>query len=154
MSIKQDRMAERIQQVLSQLLMREVSDPRLQSITVTDVKVDPEIMFARVYVNALGDEDRRDEVMTGLERANGFLRRELAKRIRMRSAPELRFIWDEALEKADRVERLLDSLDIPDAPPAEDDDFDLDLDDIDLDSYDDDDEYDYYDDSEDDDDNQ
>ncbi|MEO0562791.1 MAG: ribosome-binding factor A, partial [Chloroflexota bacterium] len=61
MSIKQDRMAERIRVVMSQLLMREVSDPRLQFITITDVKIDPEIMFARIYVNALGDEDREDE---------------------------------------------------------------------------------------------
>jgi ribosome-binding factor A len=142
MSIKQDRMAERIQQVLSQLLMREVSDPRLQAVTVTDVQVDQEIMFARIYVNALGDEGRREEVMSGLKHANGFLRRELAQRIRMRNTPELRFIWDEALERADRVERLLDSLDIPDATPDEDDEFDLDLDDVDLDGYDDEETYD------------
>lgn len=142
MTIKQDRMAERIQQVLSQLLMREVADPRLQSVTVTNVQVDPEIMFARIYVNALGDESRRDEVMSGLDRANGFLRRELAKRIRMRNTPELRFLWDEALERADRVERLLDSLDIPEPSSAdEDDDFDLDLDDVDLDGYEDEDFY-------------
>lgn len=144
MSIKQERMAERIQQVLSELLMREVSDPRLQSITITEVKVDPEIMFARIYVNALGDEDRRGEVMSGLDRANGFLRREVSKRIRMRTAPEFRFIWDETLERADRVERLLDSLEIAEAPPEQDD-LELDLDDIDLDSHDDED-YAYYDD--------
>jgi len=136
MSIKQDRMAERIQMVLSQLLMREVSDPRLQSVTVTDVKVDPEIMFARVYVNALGDEDREAEVMEGLERAGGFLRRELAQRVRVRSVPELRFIWDKTLQQADRVERLLNNLDIPEAPPEDDTD-PFDLDDIDLEGLDD-----------------
>lgn len=132
MSIKQDRMAERIQMVLSQLLMREVSDPRLQSVTVTEVKVDPEIMFARVYVNALGDEDREDEVMAGLDRASGFLRRELAQRLRVRSVPELRFVWDKTLQQADRVERILNNLDIPDTPPEDETD-PFDLDDVDLD---------------------
>ncbi len=135
MSIKQDRMAERIHMVLSQLLMREVSDPRLQSVTITEVKVDPEIMFARVYVNALGDEERKDEVMAGLDRASGFLRRELAQRLKIRSVPELRFVWDKTLQQADRVERLLNNLDIPDAPPEDDVD-PFDLDDVDLEGFD------------------
>jgi ribosome-binding factor A len=135
MSIKQDRIAERIRVVMSDLLMREVSDPRLQSVTVTDVKVDPEIMFARVYVNALGDEEREPEVMAGLDRAGGFLRRELSKRLKVRSVPELRFVWDKTLQSADRVERLLNTLDIPEAAEDDVDDDDLGLDDIDLDDY-------------------
>lgn len=112
MSIKQERVAEKIRQILSELLMREVSDPRLQSITVTEVKVDPEIMFARVYVNALGDESREKEVMQGLKRANSFLRRQVAGRLNIRTAPELRFVWDKALAEGDKVERLLNKLDI------------------------------------------
>lgn len=136
MSYKKDRIAERIRIVMSELLMREVSDPRLQSVTVTDVKLDPEIMYARVYVNALGDEAREPEVMAGLDRAGGFLRRELSKRLRVRSVPELRFVWDKTLASADRVERLLDDLEIPEATEEEVDmDDDLGLDDIDLDGY-------------------
>ncbi len=134
--VKQQRTAERIHEILSQLLMKEVSDPRLQGITVTDVKVDPEIMFARIYVNALGDESRRKEVMEGLERANGFIRTQLARHIRVRTMPELRFLWDEALARADRVESILDSLDIPEATEEdEEDDIDLDLDDVSLDPF-------------------
>ena len=83
MSIKQDRMSERNQGILSELLLREVSDPRLQHITVTEVKLDPELMFATIYVNALGDESREPQVMAGLERAKGFLRREVGKRIQL-----------------------------------------------------------------------
>jgi ribosome-binding factor A len=135
MSIKQERMAERIRQVLSELLMREVSDPRLQSVTITEVKVDPEIMLAQVYVNALGDEAREKSVMEGLDRAGGFLRRELSRRVRLRQVPELKFVWDATLERADRVERLLNDLDIPEPEPNDDEDFDFDLDDIDLDPY-------------------
>ncbi|MEL6150503.1 MAG: 30S ribosome-binding factor RbfA [Chloroflexota bacterium] len=147
MSIKQERMAERIRQVMSELLMREVSDPALQGVTVTEVKIDPEVMFARIYVNALGDETRRDEVMGGLKRASSFLRREMSKRIRVRSAPEIRFLWDEGLEQANKVEQLLNDLEIPEPADDEDEVITLDLDDVDLDPYgDDDDEWDVYDD--------
>jgi ribosome-binding factor A len=119
MSIIQDRMGERIQAILSELLLREVSDPRLKNITVTEVKIDAELMYANIYINALGDESREKEVMAGLNRAKGFLRREVAKRVRLRSAPELIFHWDETLERSERVNRLLSSLDIPPQAPAE-----------------------------------
>lgn len=118
-SIKQDRMSERIQEILSTLLLREVSDPRLKNITVTEVKIDPELMSANIFINALGDESRQDQVMAGLERAKGFLRREVARRVRVRNAPELHFHWDETLERGERINRILSTLDIPPAPPAE-----------------------------------
>ena len=117
MSIKQDRMSERIQAILSELLLREVSDPRLQHITVTEVKLDSELMFASIYINALGDESRQNEVMTALARAKGFLRREVGKRIRLRNAPDLVFHWDKTLERGERLHHLISSLDIPPAPP-------------------------------------
>lgn len=117
MSIKQDRMSERIQGILSELLLREVSDPRLQHITVTEVKLDPELMFATIYVNALGDESREKPVMEGLQRAKGFLRREVGKRIQLRNSPDLIFHWDKTLERGERLHHLITSLDIPPAPP-------------------------------------
>lgn len=128
MSIKQDRMAGRIHEILSVLLMRDVADPRLSDVTVTDVKLDPELMFARVYVNAFGDESRRKEVMAGLKRANSFLRREVAQRIQVRSAPELTFVWDEGLERSERVQRIFQDLVIPPPDPE-----DVDVEEIDLD---------------------
>ncbi len=117
MTIKQDRMGERIQAILSELLLREVADPRLKNITVTEVKLDAELMFANVYINALGDESRQGPVMAALERAKGFLRREVAKRVRIRNAPELIFHWDERLEKGEHIHQLIASLDIPPAEP-------------------------------------
>lgn len=113
MSIKRERMSERIHQILSQLLLREISDPRLQDITVTEVTLDPELMYAKVYVSAMGDEDREPEVMQGLRRAGGFLRREIGKRIRLRQTPELHFHWDNTLAYADRINAILSSLEIP-----------------------------------------
>ena len=118
MSIKQDRMSERIQGILSELLLREVSDPRLQHITVTEVKLDPELMFATIYVNALGDESRETQVMAGLQRAKGFLRREVGKRIQLRNSPDLVFHWDKTLARGEKMHHLISSLDIPPAPPA------------------------------------
>ncbi|MBL8164355.1 MAG: 30S ribosome-binding factor RbfA [Anaerolineae bacterium] len=114
--IKQDRMNDRIRELLSELMLREVSDPRLQHITITEVKLDPELMYANIYINALGDENRQQQVMAGLERAKGFLRRELAKRVRLRNAPDLHFHWDETLERGERMNALLNQLDIPGKP--------------------------------------
>ncbi len=113
MTIKRDRVAERIRVALSELLLREISDPRLRNVTVTEVTLDPELLFATVYVNALGDESREKEVMTGLSRANGFMRREMGKSLRLRNVPELHFRWDVTLERGEHMNQLIASLNIP-----------------------------------------
>ena len=113
MSIKQGRMSDRIHQILSQLLLREIADPRLRDITITEVKLDPELVVAKVFVSALADESREEDVMRALKRAAGFLRRELGKRIRLRNTPELHFYWDHTLDHAERINQLISSLDIP-----------------------------------------
>jgi ribosome-binding factor A len=111
--IRQERTAEQIHMILSDLLNREVSDPRLQDLTVTRVAVDRELQYADVYLNALGDESRQLEVIKALDKAGGFLRYELAQRMRVRSVPELRFHWDPTLAYADEVDQILKDLDIP-----------------------------------------
>lgn len=116
-TLKQERMAARIREILSDLLTFEVSDPALGGVTVTEVKLDRELEYAKVYVNALGEEARESEVMAGLMRASGFLRRELAARVRLRRVPALRWAWDETLSHAAHMEEVLDQLDIQ---PAED----------------------------------
>jgi ribosome-binding factor A len=136
MTLKQERMAERIRIILSELLLREVRDPRLEGITVTEVKIDAEIMYADIYVSALGDESREDDVLAGLESAKGFLRRAIGQRIRTRNTPDLHFYWDVALERGERINQLLDGLTIP--PPSQQDDMD-DWDNEDWDDFDDDD---------------
>jgi ribosome-binding factor A len=123
MGIKQHRVAGRIRTILSELLLREIADPRLQGLTVTEVEIDQELQYARVYVNALGEEERADEVMIGLAHANSFLRREVGSRLRLRRTPELHFLWDETLEHAEHINRIIDDLDIP---PEEEDDADTD----------------------------
>lgn len=113
MSIKQGRMEDRILAILSELLRREVSDPRLRNITFTEIKLDGELMYADVYVNALGDEGRQTDVMEGLKRASSFLRREIGKRIRLRNTPELNFHWDTTLEHGERLSQLVEGLNLP-----------------------------------------
>jgi ribosome-binding factor A len=110
--VRQERTAEQIQHLLSELFLREVADPRLAGVTITAVDIDRELQYANVYVNALGDESRRDEVMAGLQSAAGFLRRELAGALALRSAPIIRFHWDPRLRYVEEVDKLLDELDI------------------------------------------
>lgn len=111
--IRQQRTAEQIKIILSELVLRDLRDPRLQGLTITGVQIDRELLYADVYVNALGDESREEEVMIALQGATGFLRRELAGRMRMRTVPHLHFHWDPTLAHAMRIDQLLDNLDIP-----------------------------------------
>ena len=113
MSIRQQRVERRIRSILGELLLREVRDPRLQGITITEVTLDPELLYADVYVNALGEEERAPEVLSGLARANGFLRRQVGRRLHLRAVPELHFHWDAVLEQGARMDELISSLDIP-----------------------------------------
>jgi ribosome-binding factor A len=112
--IRQKRTAEQIRTILSTLALRDMRDPRLQDITFTAVEIDRELQFADVYVNALGDDSREQEVMTALSRASGYMRRELASRLTLRTTPHLHFHWDPSLAHAERIGQLLDNLDIPD----------------------------------------
>jgi ribosome-binding factor A len=111
-SKRQNRVAEQLHQVLSTLLEFEVSDPRLAGVTVTDVTVDRELMYATVYVTALEGEEARQEVLHALEGATGFLRRELGAQVSLQYVPEIRFRWDETAAQGERIDQLLDSLDI------------------------------------------
>ncbi|NKQ35495.1 MAG: 30S ribosome-binding factor RbfA [Chloroflexi bacterium] len=115
--IRQQRTAEQIRYIFSELFRRELSDPRLGGVTITEVTIDRELEHADIYVNALGDDGRQDEVIQALTGATGYLRRELSHRTRLRKAPQLHFHWDPRLAYAQEVDEILNSLDIP---PAED----------------------------------
>ena len=104
------RVGERIQEELAILLIRNVADPRLNMVTITEVDVDRELAYATIYVTASGGEEREEEVLEGMESASGYLKSELATRIQLRAFPQLRFRWDVAHERGQRIEELLDSL--------------------------------------------
>lgn len=104
------RVGNRIREELADILQREVSDPRLVMITVTGVDVDRELAFATVYVTCVDADRRIEEILEALEGAKGFLRRELAARIQLRTFPKLRFRWDDSPDRGARIDSLLDSL--------------------------------------------
>lgn len=102
------RIGDRFQQELATMLVKgEIRDPRLMGITVTEVKVDRELSYAEIFVSAVEGSSRASEILEGLERASGFIRKTLSDRIELRSFPRLRFHWDPTPEKADRIEQLL-----------------------------------------------
>lgn len=114
--LRLQRINDRIREELSEMLLQEVSDPRLEGISITDVKVDRELAYADVFVSALEGGERWPEIQDGLEHAQGFLRHELSQRVELRVFPRLRFRWDPTFERAERIERLLASLH-EEAPP-------------------------------------
>ena len=105
-----ERVARRILEELSEIVLFEVTDPRLEGIFITDVKVDRELAYANIYISALEGAEREPEIMQGLNSASGFLRSRLAGRVQLRSFPQLRFNWDPTPEHAEHIDRLLDSL--------------------------------------------
>jgi len=92
------------------MLIREISDPRLKQIYVTDVKVDRELAYADVYVSAVEGVSRSKDALAGLESASGFIKRNLAGRVELRAFPRLRFHWDMTPENADHIEKVLAEL--------------------------------------------
>lgn len=88
------------------MLLREVSDPRLSLVSITDVTVDRELAYADVYVSAVEGKARAAEILAGMESASGFFRHALANRIELRTFPRLRFHWDPTPENADHMEKL------------------------------------------------
>ncbi len=117
--MRAQRIADRIFEELSTLLVMEVADPRLAHVSITDVKVDRELAFANIYVSSIEGSEAAPQILEGLQHASGFLRRELAHRIQLRVFPRLRFYWDPSPERADRIDRLLASLPETEAPEEE-----------------------------------
>jgi len=102
-----DRIGEEIRQELSYALAREVHDPGIGFVTLTRVKVSPDLQVARVYYTIIGDDKAKRETKRALERATPFLRRYVAATVRLRRVPELHFHFDEGVENQDRIERIL-----------------------------------------------
>ena len=105
-----DRVGEQIRGELALLIAREVHDPGIGFLTITRVQVTPDLQQARVYYTTIGDEKARRESARALGRATPFLRRQVGQRLQLKRVPELTFLFDEAIEKTDRIERILREL--------------------------------------------
>lgn len=109
-STRAERIAERIQEELSEILIFQIGDPRLKGVSITDVNVDRELAFADIYYSALDGSERSEEILDGFNHGRGYLRTELAARISLRTFPRLRFHWDPTFERAERIDQLLATL--------------------------------------------
>ena len=110
MHSRPERVGDQIREEVTQLLARNVQDPGIGFITITRVKVTPDLQLARLFYTSIGDEKQQKETAKALERAKPFLRRQIAQRIRLRRAPELEFKYDESIADLDNVEKLLEQV--------------------------------------------
>ncbi|WP_018868602.1 MULTISPECIES: 30S ribosome-binding factor RbfA [unclassified Thioalkalivibrio] len=105
---RSDRVGDQIQRELADLIRLEVKDPRVGMITLADVEVSRDLAHAKVFFTQLGGEEKGREAQQGLNHAAGFLRRALGQRMRLRSVPQLRFVYDDTPERGARMSSLID----------------------------------------------
>jgi ribosome-binding factor A len=110
MSQRSERLGDLLRGEISELVRREMRDPRVAMVTVSRVELSRDFHYAVVYVSALGGEAERVEAVQALEKARGFLRRELARRLDLRVTPELRFELDRGAEYSQQISDLLATL--------------------------------------------
>lgn len=113
MTYRPEKVEEFIKEELSQILQREVRDPRIGFVSVTDVEVSPDLRHARIFVSVLGADEEKAATMEGLASASGYIRRALGQRLQMRFTPELSFRLDESIERGSRVMKLLGEVSRP-----------------------------------------
>ena len=102
---RMERVAERVRIELSTLLIRAVRDPAVSAVTITHVAMTADLQLARIYYTVL-DESNRREAARGLRRAKTYLRRAIGQRLQLRQVPELRFVFDETLDRQDRLAKI------------------------------------------------
>ena len=102
------KLGDLIQRELSDLVSRELRDPRVGMLTITSVDVSPDLSHAKVFFTLL-QKEKLEDTLQGLQRSAGFLRSQLAKRIKLYTTPGLRFVYDESVERGDHLSRLIDS---------------------------------------------
>ena len=117
--LRRERVAAQIRTVLSDIVQHHIRDPRLGWATITRVEMSSDLCYAKVFISVLGDEKAREKSFEVLERAMGFIRRELGRRLRIRQTPEIHFKPDDSLEKSQRVGEILRGLKIPPATAGE-----------------------------------
>ncbi|GKU78672.1 30S ribosome-binding factor RbfA [Paenibacillus sp. L3-i20] len=108
--IRVGRVSEQIKKELSQIIQMELKDPRIGFITLTGVETTSDLSQAKVYLSVLGSDEQKEEALKALARANGFLRSELGKRMKLRHTPELLFKFDNSIEYGSRIESIISDI--------------------------------------------
>lgn len=109
-SYRKERLNESIKALLAELLLHGVKDPRVGLVSITAVEVSPDLSVAKVYYTVMGEETVREESRKGLLSARNFLRKTVGRELKMRTTPELIFIYDDALDRSFRIEEMLGQL--------------------------------------------
>ncbi len=104
---RQERVGGRIQQELSTLINKRINDPRLEWATITGVRMTRDLKMARVYYCVFGEEEKRAKVGEAFTQAHGFIKRELARKLKLKYMPELEFYYDESFDYGEKIENLL-----------------------------------------------
>lgn len=104
---RRDRICEQIRRELAELIRSELRDPRVGMVSLTEVQISVDYAHAKVYFSTLAGSEHLDSVLLGLQKASGFLRSELGRRISIHSTPQLHFIFDESLERGEKMSKLI-----------------------------------------------
>lgn len=107
MTRRVERLREFLKDELSQIIQQQLKDPRIGFVSITDVEVSEDLRHARVFVSVLGDDEAKEQTMAGLHSAQGFIRSEVARRMRTRYTPEIVFNLDQSIERGTRVVTLI-----------------------------------------------
>ena len=107
---RSERVGDLLLKVVAELLRRDIHDPRLQWLNLTGVRVSKDLRHARIFFSLLGAATKKDEVLAGLKSASGFLRSRVAKKLNLRFAPTIEFVYDESEDQARHIDALLDEV--------------------------------------------
>ena len=110
MTTRQAKIAELLKEEISDILRREMKDPRLGFVTITDAEISPDLRHAKVFVSILGTEQERKDNMALLKKAERFVRQAVGKRLSMKLLPEIRFYLDTSVDQGVRIFELLDKI--------------------------------------------
>ncbi len=118
MSQRTDRIDELLRQEIGAILAREISDPRIGFATVTEIETTPDLRHARVWISVIGQKGEREQTITALDHAMGYVRRELGSRLRLKRIPELHVRLDDSIERGTRVLHLISELEAGHEPDS------------------------------------
>lgn len=110
MSHRPGRLAEAIKKEISDILMNEIKDPRIGFVTITLVEVTPDLRYARVFASVMGSEEQRKATAEVLDRAKGYIRSEIGKRIRLKYTPEIIIKLDNSIERGTKIIKLIEEV--------------------------------------------
>lgn len=109
MSIKLERLGSTFVEEISSIIQEEIKDPDIKFVTITSCNISSDLSYAKVYFTCLND-NKRDEILKDLNKASGFIRKELCERVEIRKIPELTFVYDTSIEYGNKIEQILEEI--------------------------------------------